>query len=89
MKHKLQALKRRELDELAKKAKVIEGKRQLMRRIKDEEESLNKECIQIEAELRVMDVVIKNHMDMEENLELKMMGLELSEELWKKKWDEQ
>ena len=36
-----------------------------------------------------MDVVIKNHMDMQENLELKMMGLELSEEMWKKKWDEQ
>ena len=28
-------------------------------------------------------------MDMQESLELKMMGLELSEELWRKKWEEQ
>jgi hypothetical protein len=35
-----------------------------------------------------MDVVIKEHMDMEENIELKMMGLELSEEIWRKKWDD-
>lgn len=28
-------------------------------------------------------------MDMEENIELKMMGLELSEEVWRKKWEEQ
>jgi hypothetical protein len=36
-----------------------------------------------------MDVLIKNHMDMKENLDLKMLGLELSEEMWKKKCEEQ
>jgi hypothetical protein len=45
--------------------------------------------MKIESEIRIMDLYTKNHMDMEENLELKMMGLELSEEMWKKKLEEQ
>jgi hypothetical protein len=57
--------------------------------LKSEETKLNKECMEIEQELRIMDVLIRNHMNMEENLELKMMGLELSEDIWKKKWDDQ
>lgn len=36
-----------------------------------------------------MDVMIKDHMDVYENLDLKVMGLELSEEVWKKKWEDQ
>jgi len=28
-------------------------------------------------------------MDIEENLEMKVLGLELSEEVWRKKWEEQ
>lgn len=35
-----------------------------------------------------MEIVIKNHMDMQENLELKMLGLELSEEMWRKKYED-
>ena len=37
----------------------------------------------MDNEIQVMEVVIKNHMDMQENLELKMLGLELSEEMWR------
>ncbi|CDW74532.1 UNKNOWN [Stylonychia lemnae] len=86
---KLRRLKRREFDELAKKAKIIEGQKDLLKSLKSEEAQLNKKCTQLELEIQSMDVMIKNHMDIKENLDLKMLGLELSEEMWKKKCDEQ
>ena len=85
----LKKLKKKEFDELAKKGRLVEGKKEQLKRLKEDQDKLNKECNQMEQEIRVMDVLIRNHMDMEENLELRMMGLELSEDIWRKKWDEQ
>jgi hypothetical protein len=57
--------------------------------MKDEDEKLTKNCKMIDQEIRIMDVMIRDHMDMQESLDLKVMGLELSEEVWKKKWEDQ
>ena len=57
----------------------------MLKKLKQEEVGLNTECTRLELEIQSMDVLIKNHMDMKENLDLKMLGLELSEEMWRKK----
>ena len=49
---------------------------------------IDKEVKLLDQEIRIMDVMIKDHMDVCENLDLKVMGLELSEEVWKKKWED-
>lgn len=85
----MRKLKKREFDDIAKKHKINETKKELLDRLKTEETTLSKECLEIEQEMRIMEVLIRNHIDMEENLELKMMGLELSEDVWKKKWGDQ
>lgn len=57
--------------------------------MKEEETQIDKEVKLLDQEIRIMDVMIKDHMDVCENLDLKVMGLELSEEVWKKKWEDQ
>ena len=42
----------------------------------------------MEEEIKTLDGYVKSHMDIQENLDLKMLGLELSEDLWRKKWEE-
>eukprot|EP00347_Sterkiella_histriomuscorum_P008763 403343848 len=86
---KLRRLKKREFDELAKKAKIVEQKKENLKNLKKEEVSLTTQCTKLELDIQSMDIMIKNHFDMKENLDLKMLGLELSEEMWKKKCEEQ
>ncbi len=81
-------MKRREYDEIAKKTKILEGKKQLLNSLKKEESELNVKCNQMEEEIKNIDGYVKSRMDIQENLDLKMLGLELSEDLWRKKWEE-
>lgn len=43
----------------------------------------------MEDEIQSKEALVKNSMELQENLDLKMLGLELSEELHRKKCDEQ
>lgn len=85
----LKRLKRREYDEIAKKTKILEGKKELLNCLKREEAEFNVKCNQMEEEIKSIDGYVKSHMDIQENLDLKMLGLELSEDLWRKKWEDQ
>ena len=49
---------------------------------------MHQRCNQLENEIQTKDGIVKSHMDVQESLDLKMLGLELSEELWRKKWED-
>ena len=52
---KVKRERRREVDELAKKAKTVEGKREMLRQMRREEEQVRKECGRMEQEIAGMD----------------------------------
>lgn len=66
----------------------MEAKKDSLRKLREEQDKLNKQCTGIEQEIRILDMVIKENMENQDDMELKMMGLELSEEIWRKKWEE-
>ncbi len=67
---------------------MVEGKRELLKGLKKEESEFNKKCTAMEDEIQSKETLVKNKMELQENLDLKMLGLELSEELHRKKCDE-
>jgi hypothetical protein len=44
----MRALKRKEFDELAKKGRLIEAKKESLKKLRDEQEQMNKQCLSIE-----------------------------------------
>jgi hypothetical protein len=57
--------------------------------LKAEQKELQAEIESGENQVHVLDVLTKDQLENHGELELKMMGLELSEEVWKQKWDDQ
>jgi hypothetical protein len=60
LREKIKCLKRKEFDDLLKRSKIVDVKRENLERIKRDEEKMKGECRDIEEEIRTLNVVIRN-----------------------------
>jgi hypothetical protein len=57
--------------------------------LKEEQTYLQLECNEIEGSIKEIMAQIKAHQDSEEHIDVKILGLELTEEMQRKKFEDQ
>ena len=60
-----------------------------MVRLKNDQNLLQLECLRFEDEIKTIEKSIKTFLDSQGNMDVKMLGLELSEEMQNKRFEDQ